>query len=345
MNRFSIIPCLLLFFSSFVSCTEESNEPLNEEIVAVSMLSFTPATGSFYPKDNVTSSLIVKNSGNTRWKYWIGCSLKNKMENWYDLPVDTISLSPGQVSGIIRMKWIVPSSTPITSGDYSVRVAIWKDDPSGVNPERLTYIDSISSFSVFNLFEQFETLDENIWSVINKSTPGYGLFKAQNIIIQGGTLSILYPKNTKDGGEVRSASSSFKYGSYRASIRPPSQLPGTYTTFFLYNSVTLDEIDIELWNDNSRQVTFTTWVAEKKRYSKSVILNYNPSEQFHEYRIDYYPSETSFWVDNVKIGSTNVQADIPKSNMSVYINGWWPKWMTGTTVQTDKYAVYEWIKF
>jgi len=325
-----------------MSCSKD-----NEQItVTASVFVFAPATGYYYPGNQVVSSISIKNAGNVRLKYWMSCTVKDKLGKWYDIPVDTISLNPGEVQDSINLVWIIPTSAPIISGAYTVRMAVWNNNPSDANSTRLDNIEAVDAFSAFNFLETFDKPDSNYWTVINKPTPGYGQFRPENIIINGGLLSILYPKNTKDGGELKSVTSKTnKYGTFRTKIKTPSQLPGTYSTLFLYNETTLDEIDIEIWNDGSKKVNLTTWVNEIQKYSKSAILNFDPSAQFHEYRIDYYPDEISFWIDNIKAGSTNILSEIPKSDMFIYINGWWPKWMTSAPAVIDKYAVYDWIQY
>lgn len=349
MNKFFFITGLFLHLFLILSCTKGNNEIINNSginTVTASVSSFALASGFFYPGESVTSSISFKNTGNIRWKFWIGYSVKDKSGKWYDIPADTLWLNPGEVSKVSSLSWVVPTSDHIVSGAYLVRMAIWNKIPSDPNSIRLDFIEQADSFSAFNYFETFDNLDTNIWTVINKLTPGFGQFKNENIIVSAGTLSIMYPKNTKDGGELKSVSSkTYKYGTYRSRIKTPPQLPGTYSTLFLYNGNTLDEIDIEIWNDGSYEVNILTWIGEKKKYSKTVFLDFDPSLQFHEYRIDYYPNEVSFWIDNLKVGATSILSEIPASEMWIYLNGWWPKWMTGAPSQIDKYAIYDWIQY
>ena len=319
--------------------------PLPQQTIDASIERFVFQSGNLYSGERSISLLEFKNTGNTRWKFWIGYSLQDKTGTWYDVPADTLTLNSGEMSKQLELIWTIPGNNQVVSGPYSVRVAIWKTNPSISGAVRLDFFEQNDAFNAFNFIDDFNSFNSARWIISNKLTPGFGRFDAQNISLKDGFLSILFPKETKDGGEVKTtAPAKYKYGTYRASIKTPSQLPGTYTTFFLYESTNLDEIDIEIWNDGSGKLDLNTWVKGVQKFSSQIILPFDPSSQFHEYRIDYYPNEVSFWVDNVKMKFTADLSQIPTSLTNIYISGWWPKWMPGNVSGTDKFAVYDWIK-
>lgn len=327
------------------SCDRVPIVPPAETKVTAAIVGFSVPSGSFYSGNTIINSIEIKNTGNKRWKFWIGCSVRDKSGTWYDIPADTITLNPGEVSRTISMAWIIPSNKLIVSGEYATRVAIWKSNPSETGAIQLAMSEYMDAFNAFNFIDDFNFFDNSRWIISNKLTPGLGRFNPSNIIVDGGILSVKFPKLTKDGGEIKTnAPAKYKYGSYRASIKTPLLLPGTYTTFFLYEGTNLDEIDIEIWNDGTGRVDFNTWVKGVQKFSSQVTLAFNPGLQFHEYRIDYYPNEVSFWIDNVKLRSTTDITQIPTTMSNIYISGWWPKWMTGDAAATDNFAQYEWIK-
>jgi len=321
------------------------NVPPSQQTVGVSIVKFVFQSGNLYSGDKSISLLEFKNTGNIRWKFWIGYSLQDKSGTWYDVPADTLTLNPGEVSRQLELSWTIPGNNQVVSGPYTVRTAIWKTNPSVTGAVQLGFFEQKDAFNAFNFIDDFNGFDANRWIISNKLTPGFGRFDTQNISLKDGLLSIKFPMQTKDGGEVKTtAPAKYKYGTYRASIKTPSQLPGTYTTFFLYESTNLDEIDIEIWNDGSGKLDLNTWVKGVQKFSSQIILAFDPSSQFHEYRIDYYPNEVSFWVDNVKLKYTTDLSQIPTSLTNIYISGWWPKWMSGNVSGTDKFAVYDWIQ-
>jgi hypothetical protein len=342
---------LMLPLICVISCDKNGIDPNGggdvpppQQIIDVSIEKVTSQSGNLYSGDKSVSLLEFKNTGNVRWKFWIGYSLQDKSGTWYDVPADTLTLNPGEVSRQLELAWIIPGNNQVVSGPYTVRVAVWKTDPSLAGAVRLGFFEQKDAFNAFNFLDGFDSFDTNRWIISNKLTPGFGKFNPQNVSVKDGLLSIIFPSQTKDGGEVKTtAPAKYKYGTYRASVKTPSQLPGTYTTFFLYESTNLDEIDIEIWNDGSGKLDLNTWVKGVQKFSAQIILPFDPSSQFHEYRIDYYPNEVSFWVDNVKMRFTNDLSQIPTSLTNIYISGWWPKWMSGNVADTDKFAVYDWI--
>lgn len=338
---------LLFFFYLLIinSCDKGPIVPPAETKVTAAIVGFSVPSGSFYSGNTITNSIEIKNTGNTRWKFWIGCSVRDKSGVWFDVPADTVTLSPSEVSKQINMAWRIPTDKLIVSGSYLSRVAIWKSDPSASGAVQLAMDEISDAFDAFNFIDDFNSFDNSRWIISNKLTPGFGRFNTSNIIVEGGILSVKFPKLTKDGGEIKTnAPAKYKYGSYRASIKTPLLLPGTYTTFFMYESTNLDEIDIEIWNDGTGRVDFNTWVKGVQKFSSQITLAFNPGAQFHEYRIDYYPNEVSFWIDNVKLRSTTDISQIPTTMSNIYLSGWWPKWMTGDVATTDNFAQYEWIK-
>lgn len=316
----------------------------HEKKVSADIVLFTVPFSRFYAGDIVTSSILIKNTGNIRWKFWIVCSVRDKTGEWFEIPLDTVTLNPLETSKQIKSSWKVPSDKIIVSGSYLSRALIWKSDPAVPGAVQLDIDEIPDAFEAFNFFDNFNTLDNNRWIASHKLSPGYGRFNRTNIFVNDGILYVKFPKFTKDGGEIKTvAPAKYKYGTYRASIKTPLQLPGTYTTFFLYESANFDEIDIEIWNDGTGRVDFNIWLKGIQKFSSQVILPFNPGEKFHEYRIDYYPDEVSFWIDNIKIKSTSDILQIPQAITNIYLSGWWPKWMTGDAAAIDNFAQYEWV--
>ncbi len=336
---------LFLIFIMTYSCEEKEVTPPEQTKISADFTAFATPPASYYSGGTASHTIQIKNTGNTRWKFWIGCSVRNKSGGWYDIPVDTVTLNPLETSKQIDMSWRLPTDKIIVSGSYLSRAAIWKTNPSLPGAVQLDVNEIADAFDAFNFIDEFNSFENTRWVVSTKLTPGYGRFTIPNIIVENGILSVKFPKLTKDGGEIKTVSpAKYKYGSYRASIKTPLQLPGTYTTFFLYESANLDEIDIEIWNDGTGKVDFNTWVKGVQKFSAQVVLPFNPGEQFHEYRIDYYPNEVSFWIDNVKLKSTGDISQIPTTITNIYLSGWWPKWMTGDASSADNFARYEWVK-
>jgi len=360
---FIFIGFVLLFFSckkDFTSSNSESTElklkssPLS---VNASITYFSPATGLYYPGNNVTSKLKFKNTGTQTWTFWVGYSVQNKCGIWYDVLSNSVTLSPGQTSSLQSKSWVVPSDPNVISELYAVKMAIWKTKPENGGATLLDYKQQNNSFSAFNFIDEFNSFNTIRWVKQNHTTPGFGSFLPENITTTGGSLLIKYPKNTKNGGEIYTKNPyKYKYGTFKAKIKCP-QLPGTITTLFTYQGPDYgDEIDIEIWNNGSKKVEFTIYKYEISSVTHNfvynnpnTILSFDPSNGYHEYRIDFYPDKISWWIDGVQKDYTTNQSYFPTHTMDIRVNGWWPNWTkpgwtNSNPVSTDKYAYYSWVQ-
>ena len=164
-----------------------------------------------------------------------------------------------------------------------------------------------------------------------------------NVNINSGHVSIKIPAGTLDGGEIMSKNY-FKYGTYRASILV-APVPGSITGFFLYRGPTNanNEIDIEIYNDGKWQIEFTTWLNGDETNTIKKPLNFDPSAEYHEYRIDFYPQEVNFFVDGQLMQKYN--SGLPTEDMRLLVNTWFPGWLQGEPQLTDTYTYIDWIQY
>src|SRR5690606_18763020 len=109
------------------------------------------------------------------------------------------------------------------------------------------------------------------------------------------------------GGELRTLES-FSYGRFEARIRfaPGS---GVVSSLFTYYDHWADaakpenwnEIDIEFLGKDSTQVQLNVihWDASDQRttHEKHVATGFNPSAEFHDYAIEWLPTEVRFFID------------------------------------------------
>lgn len=83
-----------------------------------------------------------------------------------------------------------------------------------------------------------------------------------------------------------------------SSRAPPGRVrpgcpPGRYAGSPDYES----EIDIEVFNDSSQRVVFTTYAGGRPDHTETVPLPFDPTPGFHEYGFDYAPGSVTFYVD------------------------------------------------
>ena len=95
---------------------------------------------------------------------------------------------------------------------------------------------------------------------------GRGFVRGGNVALGAGTAALTLAAGSFDGAEIR-GTERVGFGTYGARMRTP-RVPGSLSAFFLYEggSDIADELDIEIFNDDSRRVMFTTWVAGKSTH-------------------------------------------------------------------------------
>ena len=203
----------------------------------------------------------------------------------------------------------------------------------------------VLSLQSFN--ENFKSFNENYWIKADYTfATNKGYEKSENISLNGGILAMKSFANSYDGAGIQSINT-YSYGSFSANIECP-QASGTLCTFFLYqpdSEKKSDEIDIEIYNDGSRKVDLVTYMLGQKNNYTQVILPFDPSESFHEYRIDYYQDYVSFYIDGKII--KKFTSKLPSHPMQIMSNFWWPAWMPypDSKIPNDSYMNIDWIKY
>ena len=143
--------------------------------------------------------------------------------------------------------------------------------------------------------DDFTYFDTVRWSK-GVHTLGRSYLDPSNVDVSGGNLRIALPARSYEGGEVLT-NDLLGYGSYSARIKLPNT-PGSITGFFLYKSPDYEsEIDIEIYNDTTRRIMFTTDAGGRQTHTETLPLPFDPTSGFLEYRFDYAPDAVTFYVD------------------------------------------------
>jgi beta-glucanase (GH16 family) len=159
---------------------------------------------------------------------------------------------------------------------------------------------------------------------------GRGHVRAEHVAVGRGAASLTLPAGSFDGAEIRSRKR-MGYGTYSARMKTP-RAPGTLSALFLYEggSDIADELDIEVFNDGSRRVMFTTWVAGKTTNTVTLELPFEPADGFHDYAIEWSAHEVRFVVDGVVMQEW--REGLPRNPMFLMANTWWPTWISAPTL-------------
>jgi licheninase len=177
---------------------------------------------------------------------------------------------------------------------------------------------------------------------VKSSRPfGHGTIDPANIAAVDGFLAVKLPAGKLDGGEARSTSL-YRYGSYRARIKV-ADAPSSLTAFFLYKRPDFaQELDIEIFNDSSGRVMFSTYSGGAQTNTVTKQLPFDPTADFHEYAIEYDAGRVSFLADGVPMQSWS--SGVPRSSMYLYVNAWFPFWLAGERLSTDRFTYVDWVE-
>lgn len=317
-----------------------SKIPLPIGEASLSLESFQPPNGIYYPGDEVTSSLEVKNVGTKKATFWVGYSVQDKAGHWYDIPAKQITLAGGEKT-TKSMTWIVPTGTILTGGSYLAVMALWDRIPHEKNATELAREEAIDSFFVFNRFEDFSSFDDTYWKRDGHRL-GLSRLHPRNIRIEDSQLHIIIPAGTINGGGI-STRELYLYGSYQARIKLPLA-PSSITGFFLYHAPDYyHEIDIEIYNDSRGEAFFTTYARGERTNTSTHFLAFDPTTDFHVYRFDYYPQGVTFYVDDVEV--VNFDDGLTDTPMYLMINTWFPDWLEGIPPKEEVRTVIDWIRY
>jgi len=178
-------------------------------------------------------------------------------------------------------------------------------------------------------YDPFDNLDP-VWWLPSSHQLGRGYLLPGNVTADG-RLRIRARFDAFTGGEL---SSSAKYGTGSFTARMRCATPaGTVCALFLYQTGvgnSADEIDIEIL-PGTREVMFTAWQQGTRTFSARKQLGFDPAAAFHSYTIERATTELRFRVDGVLKQTFRSKTKVPQALMPVFLNAWWPTWLTPGT--------------
>lgn len=316
-----------------VGCGAE--KPAEAEITG-----FHPASGSYGAGEEATSTLRFENTGREPGTFWVGYSVRDELGQWHDVPARQVRVEAGEQSSTQRLDWNIPKDPPPPSGSYEVVAAVWSGKPGEDGAERLTDAARKDAFRVAGLEEDFDSLGGNRWKTPSKKL-GRGSLRSGNVRTESGRLKLKIPAGTHDGGEIESRKL-YQYGSYRARIKV-ADAPSSITGFFLYSPPDFEsEIDVEIYNDHSRRILFTTYAGGEQTNTVTKKLPFDPTAGFHDYRFDFASNAADFYVDGVRLQT--FRDGLPTQPMKLFVNSWFPSWLPGEKPMGDRYTYVDWVK-
>jgi endo-1,3-1,4-beta-glycanase ExoK len=194
---------------------------------------------------------------------------------------------------------------------------------------------------ITDLHDDFTTLDNRTWT--RSSRPfGHGAIDPANIAVANNLLTVKLPAGRLDGGEIRSTGL-YRYGSYRVRMKV-ANAPSSLTAFFLYKKPDYaQELDIEIFNDSTRRVWFSTYSGGTQTHTVEKQLPFDATADFHEYAIEYDPGLVRFLVDGTELQRWTT--GVTRSTMYLYVNAWFPSWLAPERPSSDRFMSVDWIDY
>ncbi|KAI7908201.1 concanavalin A-like lectin/glucanase domain-containing protein [Cokeromyces recurvatus] len=156
------------------------------------------------------------------------------------------------------------------------------------------------------------------------------VFSRNNVKVNedgGITLSV----NKNSNGRYTSAAigtkrNDFLYGTYRARMKM-TNVTGTVAAFFFYRNDS-SEIDIESLSRFTNPYK-SYFAVQPQIYVKGIAspltsekhdLEFNPTEDYHEYRFDWLPGSVQFYIDDLLV--REMTTHIPNTPGRIILNHW-----------------------
>jgi hypothetical protein len=307
--------------------------------IAAEIVDFQRPKGSLKVGSPASTSISIENTGDEERAFSVGYSVRDPSGEWHDVLPGTVELTPGHQTTTHELR-TNPLEIP---GYYDSRISVWSEEPGdGSEAMRLADFQESSTFRVSSSREDFSAseLDAGQWKATNRNL-GRGELAPENAGIEEGLFRLALPANTLNGGEIKSTDL-YGPGFYAARIKVPDA-PSSITGFFLYEPPDLEsEIDIEIYNDSSGKILFTTYANGEQTHTETMSLPFDPTDDFHDYAFFYDENSISFYVDGEPM--QEFEGGLPEKRMKLYVNTWFPTWLDGEEPDSDRYAYMDWIE-
>ena len=314
---------------------------------AAEITAFEPPQEQVSPGDPAEALARVKNTGPEAHTFFVGYSVRDAKGEWRDAPSVPVELGPGEESPETKL-----STPPLETPDYyASRVSVWSEEPEGegdTGAERLAEREEESAFRVSEPPEEFAAQASAQpaalppgWKATDRKL-GRGKIRSENVSMQNGKVRLTLPADTVSGAEIESEKLHGPGSLYTARIKVPDA-PSSITGFFLYEPPDLEsEIDIEIFNEPSGKILFTTYADGKQTHTEEKKLPFDPTKEFHDYVFFYGEDSVVFYVDGEEM--QRYEGGIPTEKMQLYVNSWYPTWLETQKPASDRYTDIEWIE-
>ena len=192
-----------------------------------------------------------------------------------------------------------------------------------------------------SFFDDFLAFDGSRWTETEHDL-GRSHLDPANVDVVDGNARFKIPARTLQGAELRS-NELYHHGTYSSRMKLP-RAPSSITGFFLYRAPDQErEIDIEIFNDSTGRILFTTYAGGRQTHTVTRQLPFDPAAGYHTYAFRYDAGLARFMVDG-KVMQT-WKTGVPKGSMYLYTNLWFPTWLDGKKPLLDSYLYVDWTRY
>lgn len=323
-----------------------SNKTVNNSVVVVE--GYSMPNGIFKIGEKLPSSLTVKNVSATSRTFNLGYSFIDEAGTAYDIPSQKVTLAPNETK-TVSITW--DSSSAIKEGYYDTYLVLWNNAWTN----RIVNYSLVDNVYLYKQFDEWNYFTAPDWNKLDGRTISQiSTLSASNVALNDKSISINLPANSYSSGQTITKDY-YGYGSYEARMKVPegdSNLSG----MFLYAPNDQEhEIDTEiLYRDGKWRAWFTihnvnhptynpsNGLEPGEVYKKEVILDFDPSKEFHNYRLNLYPTYVSFEIDGKEMARWNESFNFKK--MQLFTSSFYAHWLPRNQTTYDKQFNVEWIR-
>jgi len=300
----------------------------------INVKSINGPKGILMKESSLVVDVMIENKSNRHQTIWGKLCLQDPMKECFELDESKIGI-PSNETVQLKLKGLIPGN--VMSGDCTVGVTLW-DKEVGLEIKKLAFA-RLKNVRIYHHKEYFKTWPKTSW-LASDSKLGRSEIQSKNVSVKDGLLHLKLPRMTLNGAEIRTAQT-VHYGSYEIRMKVPART-SSLTGFFLYKKPDFEqEIDIELMNQPEGIILFTTYAKGRQTQTKRHILLFDPTLDFHRYRIDYLPGRVSFFIDDQLIQTWT--EGLPSTPMFLMLNSWYPNWLGGLSGNEDSFLIIDWI--
>lgn len=174
--------------------------------------------------------------------------------------------------------------------------------------------------------DDFDSEDYDHWRKADHTfAKNLARFNPDNVVIEDGLLKLRLTAEPQEGRNYSGAEyrtlENYSFGRYEARMKP-ARGDGIVSSFFTYEDEAgrLDEIDIEFRGNDTEEAHFNTWTDIADENPRIIDLDFDASDEFHDYAIEWTPAYVRWYMDGELAHET--KDNVPQGEQKVMMNIW-----------------------